>query len=86
MPVRSRDTATRDSNCFVSASMAVTGRDAAYEDPLIHCGAWPTRDRMPPRRVLLSESKASRRVAAKGCTAQCVDIDVGRAASAGGRD
>ena len=64
--------------------MAVTGRDAAYEDPLIHCGAWPTRDRMPPRRVLLSESKASRRVAAKGCTAQCVDIDVGRADSARG--
>ena len=33
------------------------------------------RDRMPPRRVVLSESKASRRIAAKGCTVQCIDID-----------
>ena len=31
--------ATRDSKCFVSVSMAVTGRDAAYEGPLMHCGA-----------------------------------------------
>ncbi len=41
-PVRSKDASTRDSKCFVSVSMAPTGRDPACEDPLMHCGAWPS--------------------------------------------
>ena len=49
-------------------------------------GRMAEHDRTPPRRVVLSESKASRRIAAKGCTVRCIDIDAGRAASAGGRD
>ena len=51
--VRSRNPATRDSNCFVSVSMAVTGQDAALlgSAHALRCPA--ERDRMLPRRVLL---------------------------------
>ena len=59
MPVRSRGASTRDSKCFVSVSMAVTGRDAVYEDPLIHGGARAEHDPIP-RRLASEPSLLSR--------------------------
>ena len=41
----------------------------------MHGGAWPNATGCRLGGVVLSESKASRRIASKGCTVQCIDID-----------
>ena len=67
-PVRSRDASTRDSKCFVSVSMAVGVETRHVRTRLCSAARGRKRPVPPPRRVLPSESKAGRRVAAKGCT------------------
>ena len=78
MPVRSRDTATRDWNGFVRVSVAPTGRDGGPRRPVPRRRRPAEHDPISPRRVLLGDSKAGRRVAAKGYGA-VRDIDLNTA-------